>query len=101
MELPRTPSTLPFRQWGLVPSICIIVGIPAAVLGMVLQEISLSNRRLTLGCALLSFAATWHYAKRARMRRQVLEAVKCVFFLCLTAAAVYCLVFGKLSIRDC
>ena len=52
-----------------------------------------------LGWALLSFAATWHYAKRARMRRQVLEAVKCIIFLCLTATAGYCLIFGRLPIR--
>ena len=97
MEVPGAPSTFPFRQWGLVPSVCVVLGIPAALVG-IMQEVSLSNRRLMLGGTLLFFGFTWHYARRARMRRQVLEVAKCVFFLCLTAAAVYFLIFGNIPI---
>jgi hypothetical protein len=95
MEVPAAPSTLPFRQWGLVPSVCVVLGVPATLLGIV-QEVSFTNRRLMLGGTLLLFGFMWHYARRARMRRQVLEAAKCLFFLCLTAVAVYCLIFGKI-----
>ena len=97
MELPGAPSTFPFRQWGLVPSVCVVLGIPAALIGII-QEVSLSNRRLMLGATLLFFGFTWHYGRRERMRREVLEVAKCVFFLCLTAAAAYCLIFGNIPI---
>lgn len=98
MELPHVPSTLPFQRWGLVPSVCILIGVPAALLGL-LGEVSLSNRRLTLGGTLVSFAVTWFYGRRAWTRRSVLECLKCALFLVLTMAAGYCLAFGKLPSR--
>ena len=98
MGVPNFPSALPFRQWGLVPSACVLSGLPVLILGAV-GEISISNRKLMLGCLLLSFGAMWHYARRVQMRRSFLEGAKAIFFFVVASLAGYCLAYGRLPHR--
>ena len=98
MNVPNTPSTLPFRHWGMIPSVCVLSGLPIFILGAT-GEVSFSNKKLMLGWLLLSFGAFWHYGRRACIQRTFLEVAKFAFFLAVTAVAGYCLIYGRLPHR--
>jgi hypothetical protein len=98
VNIPSSPSGLPLRQWGFVPSVFVLLGLPIALMGA-FGEISFSNRKLMLGALLLMFAAAWRYARQAINQRSLLEAMKCGLFVALTAAFSYALVWGKLPGR--
>src|SRR5258706_7535952 len=95
MNISNTPSTLPFKAWGLVPSLCAVSGLPILIL-RAFGESSFSNRKLMLGAFLLLFDAMWYYDKRMRMRREFFEAAKVVLFGVFAAIAGYRLVYGRL-----
>src|ERR1700733_2148987 len=94
-NIPNVPSGLPFRNWGLVPSVCLVSGLPVLLLGAS-GEIFFANRKLMLGWLLLLCGAMWHYARRTQMRRSLVEGMKLVLFVTFTTMASYCVIYARL-----